>query len=59
MFTKATVPSTVLGACDKTKKVPCHYATCTMMREVVKKILKIRKKFQNKIKSSGLYETKK
>lgn len=44
MFTKATMPSTIFSACDATKKVPCHLATCTMMREVIKKILKIRKK---------------
>lgn len=44
MFTKTIMPSTVFSACDETKNVPCHYATCTMMREVTKKILKIRKK---------------
>ena len=59
MFTKATMPSTVLGACDKTEKSPLPLCNLHYDEGSYQKNIKNNKKFQNIIKSSSLYETEK
>ena len=58
MFTKATMPGTVLGACDKTEKnsLPLCSLHCDTGDIKMYIYVKRKKKLQNERKSCSLYE---